>query len=373
LLWGGAGLWAGLSIAGSVPDASTNGLELIPEKPSLWNESLLWDKDITLRAGMGYKDNVLLSADAPRGSPFFISGVDALLFRLPLDGLAFNLTMTGDHVQYWRDIGGVSREDYFLASAKAQKYLGEQWWLGLELTFSYVDQVALGQIESGSFSAVVAKGETLGVQPFVRRDLGTNWWAQLAFPVAWDWFQSPLDDDGRFGAQATLARTYGHGSQVALSYGGSYIAHNVWTNILGDKLAIWRQLAELKWEHRWDKAQHWRSITKLGFQDDQDNGGSYYNYYRYSITEELRFSTKNWEIKASAGLSYYDFPVQPVSQTSPSPTLYLLTPDFTVRAERRVYKTFRLFGEYQYERIRSNQADSQYTYNIFSGGLTWEF
>jgi len=48
LLCSVAGLWTGMLLAGTVPDTLTNGLELIPEKSSLWSESFLWDKDITV-------------------------------------------------------------------------------------------------------------------------------------------------------------------------------------------------------------------------------------------------------------------------------------------------------------------------------------
>jgi hypothetical protein len=203
---------------------------------------------------------------------------------------------------------------------------------------------------------------------------------QLAFPLARDWQKSPLDDYWKFGAQVTLARTYGQGSQVALTYGGSYIPHDAWlatdaqgNPMPGEYLAVWRQIAELKWEHHWDAAQRWRSITKFGFQYDQDNGGGFYNYYLYSLSEELRFHTKNWEIKGSAGVSYYGFPVQTTYDTPGNPTLNLTVLDLALRVERRIYKTFKVFGNYDYERVLSNESDNQYTYNIVSGGLSWEF
>ena len=62
-------------------DSSTNGLDLIPDNPSLWKESFLWDKDLSIRAGAGYKDNIPLSPSAPRGSGFFTTGLDLLVFR----------------------------------------------------------------------------------------------------------------------------------------------------------------------------------------------------------------------------------------------------------------------------------------------------
>ena len=204
-------------LAGTAPDGSTNGLELIPDKPSLWNESLLWDKDITLRTGIGYKDNVLLSSSAPQGSGFFTNGLDLVLFRFPLDGLAFNLMVTGGDAQYWRTVGGITAEDSLLVSAEALKYFRGQWRSGLDVKYVYVDQVALSLIQTGGVSAVVAKGDALGVRPFVRRDLGTNWWIQLGLPVAREWWRAPLDDDWKYGARVVLAHTYGRGSQVALT------------------------------------------------------------------------------------------------------------------------------------------------------------
>jgi hypothetical protein len=37
----------------------------------LWTESMLWDEQIDLSSGLGYNDNVFLSAFNPRGSAFF--------------------------------------------------------------------------------------------------------------------------------------------------------------------------------------------------------------------------------------------------------------------------------------------------------------
>jgi hypothetical protein len=45
----------------------------------------------------------------------------------------------------------------------------------------------------------------------------------------------------------------------------------------------------------------------------------------------------------------------------------------TLRAERRVYKSLKLFGAFAYERALSDQAESQYKVNIVTGGMSWEF
>src|SRR5690349_18239069 len=135
--------------AQGLSEAFTNNLALIPEDDSIWKESLLWDKDVVLRAGFGYKDNVLLAPSAPQGSPFFTSGLDLTIFRLPLDGLEVNLSIVGDDVRYTRHPGGLSGEDLFLASAQVQRYFSGVWRAGLELRYSYVDQVLQEFLSTG--------------------------------------------------------------------------------------------------------------------------------------------------------------------------------------------------------------------------------
>ena len=372
-------LVSGLANARDVMDVSTNDLALIPDNPTLWKESMLWDKDITLRAGLGYKDNVLLSPSGAQGSAFFTSGLDLLVLRLPLDSLKFEFSLTGDDVRYWHDIEGVNREDLFLTRAQVEKYFGGHWRAGLELRHTYTDEVLEEIVSTGGAQTIVAKGNTLEVRPFVRRDFGSNWWAELEAPISREWWQSPLDDYWKYGAQVILGRSYGRQSEITLTGGAFYIPHDEWAaldsagnELPGKKLALWRQLAELKWVHRWDADRHWSSTTKLGFQHDRDNGGGFFNYDRYALSHTLRYQTKDWQIEGTAMASYYDFLVQP-AVAAPGPTLYLAPLTLSVRVERRLIKTLRLFAAYEYEQAFSNDPSSEYKSNVASGGLSWEF
>lgn len=339
----------------------------------------MWDKNIVLRAGFGYKDNVLLAPNSPQGSAFFTSGLDLTIFRLPLDGWEASLTIVGDDVRYLRRPGGVAGEDLFLASAQAQKYFGGVWRAGLELRYGYVDQVLEEFLIAGGAQAVHAKGNTLGVRPFIRRDLSTNWWVQLEAPLARDWWQEPLDPSWKAGGQAVLGYGYSPRSQISLTGGSSYIPHDQWlardaagNEIAGRKLTVWRDVAELKWERQWDASNHWATTSKLGLNHNRDNGGGYFDNYRYYLSQDLRFRAPNWEAKASLGLSYYYFPVQLID-LPPAPTLHLTTLEVNLRLERRLYKTLRAFLAFEYEQTLSNDPDAEYRTHVGSGGLSWEF
>lgn len=360
-------------------DTATNNLDLIPEDQSLWHESLLWDKDIVLRAGFGYKDNVLLTPSARQGSAFLTSGLDLTIYRLPLDGLEANFSVVGDDIRYLRRPGGLSGEDLFLTSATVQKYFKGVWRAGLELRYSYIDQVLEEFLQTGGAQAFEAKGNILGLRPFIRRDLSSQWWVQLEAPLAHEWWQSPLDSSWKYGGQALVGFSYGPHSQVTLTGGGFYVPHDRWlardsqgTELPGRRLALWKQVAELKWEHQWDMSNHWATVTKLGFNHSLDNGGGYFDYYRYFIWQEIRFRTKDWEAKAYATLSYFDFPVQAID-APPAPTLHLTALDVTLRVERRIYKSIHCFTAFEFEQTTSNDPTSEYTARVVSGGLSWEF
>lgn len=371
-----------LSLAIGTPSVvsatDTNDL-LNPESASLWKESMLWDKDIVVRAGMGYKDNVLLSPSGAQGSAFVTSGLDLTLIRLPLDGWEINLTIIGDDVRYFRNPGGLKGEDLFTANGLVEKYFGRVWRAGFEVRYSYIDQVLEELLFAGGVQAIVAMGNTLGTRPFIRRDLTTNWWIQLEAPLARDWWQAPLDATWKLGGEVNVGYSYGAHSQVSLSGGGFYIPHDEWlardaagNELLGRTLSIWREIAELKWEHQWDKRNRWVSTTHVGFNYSRDNGGGFFDFYRYYVSQEIRFHTANWEAKASAGLSYYDFPIQPVA-TAPSPTLHLSTANAGLRIERRLYKMLRGFGSLEFEQTISNDPASQYRFKTVMGGMSWEF
>jgi hypothetical protein len=367
------------SLAHAEPAALTNSFELIPENEALWKESLLWDKDVVLRTGVGYKDNVLLAPSGGEGSGFVSSGLDLTLFRLPLDGWEFNLTMVGEDVRYFRKPAGLSGEDLFLSSAQLQRYFRSAWRVGLEVRYSYVDQVLQEVLSVGGFRTIEAKGNTLGVRPFVRRELSTNWWVQLEAPLARDWWQAPLDASWKWGGQAGLGFSYGTHSQVVLEGGGSYLPHDEWLardpagiELTGKKLALWREVAELKWDQHFGAKEHWSTVSRLGFTHSRDNGGGFYDFNRYYVSQELRYHTSDWELKGSAGFSYYQFPVQTIA-TPPAPTLHLGTFHVNFRAERRIYKSFRSFATYEFEQTDSNDPASQYAYHLWAGGVSWEF
>jgi hypothetical protein len=126
------------------------------------------------------------------------------------------------------------------------------------------------------------------------------------------------------------------------------------------------------WKHYWDAARRWRTATKLGYRDSSDDFSGYFDYERYSVSQEVRFQTATWEITAEARLSHYRYPVQTVSDTD---LRKRERSDLTLalRGERQITKHIRLYAQYDYERTDSNSALDEYTVNTVSGGVAVEF
>ncbi len=207
-----------------MPQVDTN---LIPENIPLWTESMLWDHQITLSSGVGYKDNILLSSFNPRGSQFFINGVDLLVLRLPLDGWQIEGSVIGDDIRYWQNVG-TNSEDSFTASLRVERELPRGWRAGWEVRGIYEKQVLDISTSLGVPATALVDGYGYTLRPWLRKDFKAGFWLQLESPVTHWFFQPPLDEYWEYGPVVTAGSDFGQGSDVTLSYGVSYQPHAQW-------------------------------------------------------------------------------------------------------------------------------------------------
>ncbi len=354
----------------------------------LWTESMLWDEQVSLSSGVGYNNNVLLSAFNPRGSAFFVNGLDVMVVRMPLDGWQIVGALTGDDIHYWHNVGA-DREDSFIASLRVERALPDGWQAGLEARGLYEDQVLDTTTSQGTPTRALVEGYGITGQPSLRKDLVAGLWLKLEFPVTRWLFETPLDDYWEFGPVATVGHDFGNQADVILSYGASYEPHDQWLALDSsgapprdssgnplppELLVILQHRAELAWHQYWDSRHRWRSATRLVFTYREDNGGGWFNYYQYQVIEDLRWQSADWEIKASAQLAYEAYPIQGVGILN-GQTLYRDLLNFSLEAEHRLFKGLKGFAKVEYQQAASNEAGNADDYNgtSVSGGLRWEF
>jgi len=367
-----------------VSAADTNGVPDIEKSlrlddTSLLTESMLWNEQTVIRAGVGYKDNVLLSAFHPHWSAFYTAGLDFMLIRAPLDGWQIVVAVTGDDVRYLKKVGTDS-EDAVVSSVRVRRDLGAGSQAGIEARNLYENQVLDVSIFPRGPQTALVEGDGISARPFLRKEFESGWWLQAEGAITRWFFELPLDDYWEIGPVATIGYTFRGGSDITASYVGAEESHDRWLaldqygRLLPDrrKLDIWQDRAELAWHQYWDSARHWRSSTRLVFSSRDDNGGHYFNYDEYQVAQELRWQTRDWQLKGSVLAAQQDYPVQGIG-ISNGVKLNRTVLEWGFYAERRIYKNLRVFGKMQYQEADSNKASSKYNGTTMLGGLSYEF
>lgn len=341
---------------------------------------MLWDEQVSLSSGLGYKDNVLLSATNSHGSAFCVNGLDLMVIRLPMDGWKVVGFIVGDDIRYWHDVGA-DREDSFIGGLRVERELPDGWQAGLEARGLYEHQVLDVTTSQGTPTNALVDGYGITAQPSVRKDLIAGLWLKLEVPVTRWLFEAPLDDFWEFGPVVTAGYDLSKRADVTASYGATDQIHDDWFALdaaglrqLPQHLEIFQQQAELAWHQYWDAHRRWRSSTRLIFTDKEDNGGGYFNYYQYQAVEDLSRQTDDWQINGSAQIAYEDYPIQTLNEHSPQ-TLYRNLWNLSLEAERRLFKGLKGFAKLEYTRGLSNETGGAGDYHAttVSGGLRYEF
>lgn len=367
------------AFSGRGSETPLSATDVISGNESLWTESMLWDEQVSLSSGLGYKDNVFLSTFDARGSAFFLNGGDLTVLRLPLDGWKVVGLISGEDIRYWRNIG-TNSEDSLVSSLRVQREWADGWQVGLEGRGIDEKQVLDVTTRESAPATALVEGYGISARPFARKDFKAGWWLQVEMPITRWSLKAPLDDYWDFGPVATVGYDLTKYSDLTFSYGASYQPHAEWLALnafggpLPQNLEIFQDRTELGWRQYWDSHRHLRSATRFIFAYDEDNGGGYFDYYQYQIVEDLLWQTTDWQVKASAQQVYELYPVEGVGILN-GQRLDRNLLDLSLAVERRLFKYLKGFGKMEYQRGHSNYAGDagDYTARTFSCGLRLEF
>jgi hypothetical protein len=375
-------LFAALAGA-TVPAALAYAVEPSPELPApsleLPPASSGWESTFTVKAGVGYKDNLTLAPDPLESSPFVGTALEAFAVHRSESANQLLGLLTFEDARYWQG-KTVNHEDLGIAQGEWRRFWPNDWQAALGVEGIYIDQVVDLSVTETNREPLPVRGWTLTARPGARRELSDRTWLVLELPVARQLYDgSSLDDYWEGGPKILVAQALGDRIEASLAYAfthrgydeepgrdasGNVISNTVRSAAQHDIVGAWKQY--------WDQQRRWRSVTKLGYRHSSDNLSGYFDYERYSISQEVRFQTAAWEFSAEAQLAKYRYPVQTVSDTDLSKRRRA---DLTValRGERQLVKHVRLYVQYDYERTDSNLSFDEYTVNTVSGGVAVEF
>lgn len=365
---------AGAQPVPASPDISIPGLPALPELPTLSP----WGTVFTLQSSAGYKDNVSLSAVRPSGSAFLRNQAEAIAWRLPMDGLEFNAFLSGEDTRFLAS-NVVDKEQNALAHAQLKKAWDEHWTTSLAGQYIYQNQVVDLSTSLATPTVLAVESHTYSTRFAVRRRFAGRWWWELEPTLTRQDFSSPLDDYWEGGPKLSLGREYGHRSEVAVSYELNHRPYDhreqftrTAAAIPGSELAFTQHRAQLVWKHHWDAQRHWRTTTKLGHESSCDNGPGYYDFRKWQVSQQVRWSAAPWEASLTGRFADYTYPHQPIGPGNPRP---IERTDFNLNlhVERALTKRLKWFLDYDFERSLANQPATGYAVNLVHSGLGVEF
>ena len=357
-----------------LPDASIPGLPTLSDLPTL----SLWDAVFTLRSSGGYKDNVALSATRPSGSALLRNQAEAIVFRLPVEGLEFNAFVSGEDTRYLAS-NVVDVEQNALAHAQLKKSWGELWSAGLAGQYFYQNQVVDLSTSFGTPTVLAVESHTYSARLALRRQFAGRWWWELEPTLTRQDFNSPLDDYWEGGPRLAVGREYGRKSELAVSYELNHrpYDHREQVNraavaLPGSELAFTQHRVQLIWKHHWDEQRHWRTTAKLGYESSQDNGPGYYDFRKWQVSQQVRWAAAPWEVSFTGRFADYRYPRQPVA---PGALRATERTDFqlNLQIERVLTKRVKWFLDYDFERSLANQPATGYAVNAVHSGFSLEF
>jgi hypothetical protein len=364
-------------VTGGAPEITDSSLP--PSLAGLDLSLLLpeWNQFYELSVGAGYKDNILLGNAGIEKSGFASAQGSLAVWRRPMeDGREFFITAVGMDRRYWAD-RSVDHEDAAQAHARYLQDFGARWVGTLDVEAAYIDQVLDTSYIDTPGTRHRIHGGLVGTTPGVRWKWGDHTWVGIAPVVSRTWLDAPYDSHTEYGGEGSLGHAYGRKSEWRLDYSFRWRAYDslLQTTLAGLPLAG-RSLRdarhELLWvdKHYWDEAHHWFTTTRIRGRLTFDNGSGYYHTRQASVSEQLSYRLSRWEFSVEGGSGYWFFPHQTVS-TGQRRTLTDVTA--TLRCERRLGLQWKVYAEYDYERVLTAEPYDRFQANTLGGGVTWEF
>lgn len=335
----------------------------------------VWDTSVRATGGLGYRDNVLRSSFAPEGGGFFLTSADLSVLRLTDTGSLFSFFLLGEDTRYF-DVPAVGYEQYVSGQAEVTTPVGERNEAGVAANYLYQHQILDVSETEAIRRRVLVEGHGATVRPHWKHTVAEGWAVQLEGALMRQVYESELDDYWEGSGRLSLIREYGNRSEASLACQALLRPYDTreqydasGADQPGTDLEYRQREIAGRWRHHWDAARRWRTTSKLGYMNSQDNGSGYFDYDRIQLSEQVRWGNPVWEIKATARGGWYSYPVQQVGNERLERSYVVIDG----RIERRLGKNWLLYAVAEHEWNLSNDPLGEYETWMAGGGAGFEF
>jgi hypothetical protein len=270
----------------------------------------------------------------------------------------------------------VGYEQIVSGQAQFTMPVGERDETGLAANYLYQHQILDVSETEAVLRRVLVQGHGATVQPHWKHALATGWAAQLEAALMRQVYEGELDDYWEGHGRLGLIREYGNRSEVSLACQSLWRPYDTRAQfdasgaiVPGTDLFYRQYQVDAQWRHYWDAERHWRTVSKLDYMVNQDNGSGYFDYDRLRVSQQLRWSDAQWTVKAAVRGGWYSYPVQQHGGEKLERAYMLLDG----RIERRLGKLWLLYAAAEHEWNLSNDPLGEYETWMVGGGAGVDF
>lgn len=357
--------------AGADANTVTALSEALPALPS-------WSQSISLKAGIGHKDNLLLSNAEEDASGFARAGVEAFLWQLPNNGYDTIAFLNAEETRYFSG-DKVDREAQAYGQIEGRFRNDERLKLSIVGRGYHLDQVFdVSDTEVNRQSArLVVSGLAAG--PALRWAPLSSAWLDVKCFGKREWYRDGSNDNktGEIAIQPVW--------QVTRHWELGMLASRVWRAyesrtqynpfgrpIANTQLAILESLGEgistIACELKGGKLS---SITRAGAMRYQDNGSGYFDYRQQHAAQSVSWQNERWEIELEARFRHLVFALQTAGLGLDPPARRKDETIVELRAQRKLSERWSVYGSASHERTRCNEAIASYRVTSYMIGVRW--
>lgn len=346
---------------------------------ALLNALPLWSSTTSLETSVGYKDNLLLSYANEERSAFVRGGVETVLLRIPTGAVDYSFYAQADRTQFFSGETIDHEAQAWVISDLGYRF-GDALRASLPLTGYFMDRVI--DNSDTELERIVAKLKETGgmIGPTLRWNLHPAWWVEAQAVGQRRTYQDQAFNSNVGEGSVHVAWTPRPRMELRVTgtkrwrnYADRAQFSAAGRELAGTQLKISEREAELRFDAKWDEAEHWRTITRVSGSYYRDNGSGYFSYRELKAAQEFEWRRDPWLVRLSGLARRIDFDVQTVGFGIHPPAR--LRDDYSaeLRIEQKLAARWTIFANYTWERSRSNDRFASYVMNEGLLGLRWSW
>ncbi|MBS0663704.1 MAG: hypothetical protein JSR48_10610 [Verrucomicrobia bacterium] len=333
----------------------------------------------TLRASVGWRDNILLSTFAPISRAFARGEVDAMILRGHGDWQVVGF-LTGDVLRFFSPPPETGGEQTWFVHGEGRWQHWPAWRVTLKADAFFQDAVidlseteslrtvvptrAEGGFVTASTELALPGGFTLAplaqLKRVAYRDFPGDYREAKAGPVL-KWQRSET---------FTLAASWfehwrRYDDRQEYTAGGRALPNT--------QLRFRQREGELRATFAWESGGKWETVLTAGRLENRDGASGFFDYDQDRGRAEVTWQRGNWKVIGSGEDRRMVYRIQTVGTGLTPPARVAEADEESLRAEYAWTKDWTLFAEGRHERNRSNETEFSYRANTVLAGVQRAF